>query len=60
MELTKQESQFIINAVDAHVRAQGLSVAQAAVVVCAKMQSHIQALDTPAPVPPKPSEADKK
>ncbi len=50
MELTKEEIQYLLTAVDAHVRATGLNSAANALVVATKLQNQAKALtDAEAP-----------
>jgi hypothetical protein len=53
LQLTEQEAQTIIQLMDVAVRAQGLQVAQAALVLTAKIQeaAKLAAAEVP-PVPP--------
>ncbi len=53
MELTKEEMNFILQAMDTHVRANGLSAATNAAILSQKIQIAAQALPaTPLPAAP--------
>lgn len=41
--LTKDEIQYLLNALDTHVKAHGLAVAPASVVILTKLQTELQA-----------------
>lgn len=57
MNLTAEELQYILNAIDTHVREKGLSVAAFGVAIAGKIQA---AAKTPVPAPPPPDEGGDK
>ena len=52
MELTKDECQYIPNAIDTHIRANGLNVAAPGLVVAQKLQAEFNGQDNVIPIDP--------
>jgi len=58
VELTKDECQYILNAIDTHVRANGLNVAGPGLVIAQRLQAEFNGQDSGDVIPIKQPESE--